>query len=288
MWLAVDCGLRAVTCAVKMPPHPQHPGLYKSGTVAVGQGRQMDQAAYVRAIPGNDGELKAVVLDRALRNPAEVTRDADRNKNMKIKSRDPVDVQFGEQYSAFHDKHLLKCAEEAELAVETTEKQIAIAKLKHLVSGWISSCGSLTEKGLEALKNKKLLDMEFESDEDLIQYLHDIETQVQRNTTVIDMQAKELDLKDHLDKIKPVVKSKDFFDDCRTKIEKAWKERLAGDRSIKVDDIIKKFVLPGKKRKLARTDSQWDDAAAVDVKPLAEKLIKVRTCCCCLGDVAAV
>ena len=61
-----------MTCAVKMPLHPQHPGLYKFGTVAVGQGRQMDGAAYVRAILGDDGRLRpfgltAVRLDECRR-----------------------------------------------------------------------------------------------------------------------------------------------------------------------------------------------------------------------------
>ena len=39
------------------------------------------------------------------------------SKNMKIKSRDPDDDQFGEQYKAFYETYLVKCGEEAELGV---------------------------------------------------------------------------------------------------------------------------------------------------------------------------
>ena len=62
----------------------------------------MDGAKYDYVVPSDDhGVLKTILLDNYLRKPAEVTWDADRSKNMEIKSRDPNDVQFGEQYEAF-------------------------------------------------------------------------------------------------------------------------------------------------------------------------------------------
>ena len=52
--------------------------------------------------------------------------------------------------------------------------------------------------------------------------MDDVSTQVRRNKTMIDLAAKELDMKEHLVKIKVLDTEKDFFDNCRSKIEKAW------------------------------------------------------------------
>jgi hypothetical protein len=222
-----------------MPPYAKHAGYYVFGTVEKGGGQVMEGAAFIRVVPDDQGALTPTVLDEALRTAKERKADIARLDTMgTIRSREPLDVEFGTRYKEYNKKFTDACAEEATARVGATEKIIKATEKKQEIESKKVDCLPLPQDQLLLLKQHKIPAVNC-GQEKMLETLNNFVSHyevIKLESELVLLQKEEKDIDQT---VKECVKEKKKWNRYRTEIEDQWQERLKGDRTILVANVIK-------------------------------------------------
>ena len=224
-----------------MPPYAKHAGYYEFGQVEKPKGQVMEGATYIRVVPDDQGALTPTVLDECLRTAKERHADHARLDTMAtIRSREPLDVEFGTRYREYYKKTTDACQAEAKARVAATEKIIKATEKKQEIESKKVDCVPIPQDQQELLRQHKIPAVDCGAEkmlETLNNFVSHYEViKMESELVVLQAEEKEIDKT-----VKECVKEKKKWNRYRTEIEEQWQERLKGDRTILVANVIKEM-----------------------------------------------